>query len=355
MSRIFTFILTCTLIVVSMTSVQAQVSEATWQTLNTSLVKRHIIPAYQRLSDTSEQLAHQARTLCSGSTNPEQLKHTQAAFRRAFLAWQGIQHVRFGAVAILLRFDGYQYWPDKKNIGGKQLRQALAQTDTAVDDEFFHHASVTLKGFSALEKLLFTAHNLSKGSRGCQLLVGISGHNQKNSQDIYREWQQALPNLHVFDDASPYEDRADLTTELLKAWVEPIEAIRDNKILRPLGKNFASARWKRSEAWRSGESLNAVRANIAAFEDMYHGQGAVSIRSLIKQEAPAIEQNIRRALTKVKAQLTQIQDIKNTRLSNEQYKQLSALAVDLKALHQPLIQAMNALNVSLGFNSRDGD
>lgn len=353
MNRILTATLAGLLIIAG--TAKADVPEATWQALNTSLVKQHVIPSYQRLSDASAHLAQQARTLCSVSAKPKQLEHTQAAFRRAFLAWQGIQHVRFGAVSILLRFDGYQYWPDKKNIGGKQLRQALAQANSAVDDEFFHHASVALKGFSALEKLLFTPNNLSKGSRGCQLLVGISEHTHKNSQDIYHEWQQALPNLHVFDDTSPYEDRADLTTELLKAWVEPIEAIRDNKILRPLGKNAASARWKRSEAWRSGESLNAVRANISAFEDMYQGKGKISIQSLIRQEAPAIEQNIRRALTKVNAQLTQIKEIKNTRLSDEQYKQLSALAVDLKALHQPLIQAMNALNVSLGFNSRDGD
>ncbi|WP_315981987.1 hypothetical protein [Aliamphritea spongicola] len=62
----------------------------------------------------------------------------------------------------------------------------------------------------------------------------------------------------------------------MKALVEPVEVIRDLKILRPLGTAAKDVNGKvkprRSESWRSSRSLRNIEVNVATLHDLYSGQ-----------------------------------------------------------------------------------
>lgn len=355
------------LLILGIGVVHATPSEEQWSELNNAIIEQHLFPRYQRLVDTSSVMSDQLQLLCD-SPSAEQLSTAQDSFKRAQASWQGVQHIQFGPVTLLMRNHSLQYWPDKKNIGAKQLSAILTSTDPLFDDDFFRSASISVKGFPALERLLFTKDKQMQhlNSVECRLANAIAKHIHDSALAINNEWSEEARLILLANNNNSsatesdkflaYETPSEAATEFMKSLVEPIEVIRDNKLLKPLDKSAQESRWKKSESWRSGQSIDNIRENVIALHELYSGTHPISVKILLEasgdtQRASDIEAGFKTIAT----ELAQVPIFTGQKITPQIHHLLLQISDHLKALQNNLELAMQTLHIQLGFNSRDGD
>ncbi|MBV0933760.1 imelysin family protein [Marinobacterium weihaiense] len=352
--RIWPLWLATTGLVLAAGLAHADTSIPDWPRFNQQAVQQHVLPRYAALEHSTATLERTTSAFCT-TPSAAALEQARADWHNAMQAWQGIQHVQFGPVQFLMRNFGLEFWPDRKNIGARQLRQALA-SDQPYDAKFFRQASVSIQGFPALERLLFADNALEQLQQGrkCELSQAISGHVAAVSRAIHQEWQtQAEAD---FTASQEDEVAAELAVELMASLVEPIEAIRDSKLLKPMGKSAEAARYKRLESHRSSSSLANIRSNLAALQELYQGNQP-SVDSLLREAgAAALADEISATFNQLQQQLKQVSTpLKIAITQPEQHARLTEVTAQLKQLSEQLDNAMDVLGIQLGFNSRDGD
>ncbi|WP_417585762.1 imelysin family protein [Nitrincola sp.] len=358
LSRHIRWILTASCLLITNLAIADTPTEQDWQQLNSAIIDQQVIPGYQQLVNSTAQLAAATEQLCL-QPDDQQLQLAQTRYRHAMTDWQSIKHINFGPVTLLMRNFALQYWPDKRNSGSSHLRDALADTSVQFDPEFFSHSPISVKGFPALERLLFSdtaPDSLSDMSAECRLAQGIAEYIHQTAVDIHSEWPNMRERMLGAGDNNYFDLHADAATLLMKSLAESPEALRDNKVLAPLGNSYDRVRWQRSESWRSEQSISNLRTNLAALHSLYSGTLPISVRELlVKADESALADTLEQHFIALRAQLDSIDEVKQNRLSETQYQQLLDVADGLKQLHTDLGTAMYLLNIQLGFNSRDGD
>lgn len=341
----------------------AHARSVTWEDYNREAITTDILPAYQRLADEAGELAAATEALCQ-SPDQEHLAQSQQAFVDTLNAWQGISHVQFGPIQFLMRNYAIQYWPDRKGIGRRQLQAVLKMpADTRFDAEFFHQASISIKGLPALEQLLYNENALSalQGSGlECRLTQAIAGNVAEMARGVYQEWQQEQEQMlnpseaGVVDDDEMVSTVPELSVDLMKSLVEPIEMIRDTKLRAVMGRGPDATYPHRAESWLSGQSLANIRTNIQAARGLYEGDTAGLDQLLRQADQGVMADRISASFDRIQQLLAPLGDSLEAALQTH-YEELEELTVELKTLNTLLNDAMLALDVQLGFNSRDGD
>ena len=333
-------------------------TDESWSAWNSAVIDQHVIPRYQSLGSAAAAMSAAVQGYCASPTDGT-LQGAQAAYGQAMNAWQGIQHVKFGTVLYLMRDSAMQFWPDRKNITHKQLQAALKEEEVAYDAEFFRDASISIKGYPALERLLFDPAidaKRQKYPRYCELMTAIAGNIAEMTGSIAEQWGEARSQYSDAGHNDFFEEPADASVQMLKSLVEPLEVLRDTKLLRALGESAGEARWKKSESWRSGHSIDNLEANIAALDELYQGTEPVSVKTLLQAEEQAeLAKRISSSFSDLEAHLASIDEPSSESVSQAEWDELQAVMAEIRTLNEQLDEAMVALGINLGFNSRDGD
>jgi len=352
------------LVLTSANQTLAAPSQDQWQTYNQAAINELIVPGYQQLTQALEASQTQVNALCEVNqlkkpTTQAKLKAAQTAYRQAMDKWQAVQHIQYGPVTLLMRNYGLHYWPDKRGTGASQLRSALLLEDAVYNDDFFQSSSISLKGFPAMEKILFATdaiENLQANTVSCRFLTGVNHYMVKVAKEIEQDWKsQAERQLNP--GTNPYYDTpAEAAIPLMKSLAEPLQVIMDYKLDYPLGSGFDKARWSRSESWRSNQSISNINTNLEALHKLYSGLKPVSVHSLLLDAGEKNLANTIEAKFKTLNQQSQkIPEVNQQDLTAETDKQLRRLRPHIEELQKNLQLAMAVLEVHLGFNSRDGD
>ncbi|MBN0985900.1 imelysin family protein [Amphritea pacifica] len=339
--------------------VHAAPSQQQWKTLNHSLVEEHILPRYQALQNSTTQLSASTTALCQ---QPDQdgFDQVQKDFQQTMDAWQAVQHIQFGPIETLMRNFSMQFWPDRKNLIGKQLSLLLQQQDPqTLSIDYLYKASIGVKGLPALERLLFssTLADFENHSYRCQLTQTIAAYIAENSHATLTEWRDDYRHsiATAGSEESYYESHQEAAVDMMKSLIEPLEAIRDQKILRPLN-GGEQVRPRRLESWRSQRSLRNIQLNIASLNELYSGTSH-SVDTLLREQGRAAQaDNISTLFTTLERQLRAVQAPLVISLNQpDTVSQLLQLSDSLQQLDRELSAEMITLDIQLGFNSRDGD
>ena len=345
-------------------SVPSTLPPISWETFNTHTVDHYVLPAYKNLNTQAQALNKSIQSLCHSPVNStEKLQQSQQLFHDTMDAWQYIQNIQFGPIQTFMRNYSMQFWPDKKNHVSKHLSQLLHNKDQdSLSEDAFHKTSVSIKGLPAIERFLFVEDlnkSLSSKPFNCKVLIRISNYVAQTTRALVDEWLEFAPQFSNTNRVDGYfEDDIDAATSLLKTLIEPIEVIRDLKLLRPLGSEFGQQKSKRLESWRSQRSLRNIKMNIQSLSDFYHGKHVdqtqqPTLGSLInKQASEVIERQFKKVLKDIDSIPSPIDSSIDTKSG---YEALLSLSESLKTLHGLLESAVNNQGIHLGFNSRDGD
>lgn len=324
--------------------------------IHLAVADQHLIPAYRRLAGHTAQLNKVVQARCNeGETGRLAM---QRQFGAAFLAWQGIQHLRFGPIQVLSRDFRFQLWPDKRGSVGKHLATLLASRDPArLEAQAFAAGSAAVQGFGALERLLFEPPPQGDARDWyCQVTAAVTANLAGMAAATLDEWQHGEPSHRmVFATATggnPFYDGADeLAARLLNNLHTQLERMLEQKLARPLGASAQRAFPKRAEAWRSGLSLAALGENLAACEALYRVAFAARL------DDAELDARVTDAFSASTAALGSIDRPLAAAVTDPQARLVVERVRDELATLRALIgeDLSRALELPLGFNSLDGD
>jgi hypothetical protein len=275
------------------------------------------------------------------------------------------------------RWYRFQFWPDKRGTGQRQLRQLLADQDKSVlEPRALARQSVAVQGLSALEMLLFPADEVEVMDFGtadspsyrCLLAAAIGRNIAEMADAVQSDWTQVdRPYRDLLldpqragrpsgDPAGPqFADSRSVSGELLRSLNTAAQVILDLKLAEPLGPSLEAANPRKAESWRSRRSLANVCTNLDAMEHLYDTGFALLLRE--SEESAQMDRDLTRDLTEaVSTCLRMPPTLLDDRPSPEQRQALEGLrrlAASVRTrTGAPLA---DELHLSLGFNSLDGD
>lgn len=329
------------------------------QQVTNDLATHALLPAYQHWHDANQALSASAQAFCAGEHT---LPQARDQFTQAQRSWSALQPLALGPLSEGNRAWQVQFWPDKKNLVGRQV-ETLIKKNPAVDTAALGKASVVVQGLSAYEYLLFDPSlDLSQAEqlqRYCPLLQAIAQHQTGLSADVLELWQgpegmqQQLTKLP----STRFADSDEALAEILRSQISAIDGLK-KKLGTPLGRQSKGVPQPyQAEAWRSQGSLNNIQAALLAARSLWQGENYQGIRSLLNAEQQALAEQIDAAYEDTLKRLQDHSSSLTEQLQSEQGRQaLNELYDSLNRLHR-LHEAdlARALQIALGFNAHDGD
>ena len=326
---------------------------------STAIANQVILPSYTRWVEADKQLAISAQAFCAGTAD---LETARADFLHAQKAWAALQPLLIGPLAEGNRAWSVQFWPDKKNLVGRQV-EALISAGQPIDAQSLTNASVVVQGLSAYEYILYDSKpelaDAARKASYCPLLIAIGERQQHLAEEILAGWTKTdgvLAQMSKFPNQR-YADSHEAIAEVLRVQVTALDTLK-KKLGTPMGRQSKGIPQPyQAEAWRSQSSLKSLQASLLAAQSLWQGVEGKGLRSLLPSDQKPLADKIDAAYA---GALQALQD--NTRsltallddptgkpVLDDIYSRLDVV----HRLHQN--ELAKALNIQLGFNANDGD
>ncbi|MCV2879439.1 imelysin family protein [Sedimentimonas flavescens] len=306
-------------------------------------IGNHVLPGYAAFTKATADLAVAAQKDCAAEGLRDE-------WNAAFDAWLMVAHLRMGPAEEQGRALAIAYWPDPKDIGGRQLEAMLTKADPALlTPEGMAQASVAARGLFGLERLIYGEGAQISDTYACDLRKALAQDLAAMAATTEAGWTGGYADLVLSAGAegnasflTASEGRQALFTQLITG----LEFDADTRIGRPLG-TFDKPRPERAEALASGRSLRNVTLSLTALralaEALAQGLG----------EIPQTEAAFGRALDLA----GQLDDPTFTGVADPSGRlKVEILQQAIQATRTAAEAEIGALlGVSVGFNSADGD
>jgi len=334
----------------------AQEASTDFTPVNLAVTDAQVIPSYNAFAVAAADLQAQATTFCAAPA-ADGLATLQQHFHTTMDSWQSVQHIQFGPVTYFNWNFRVQYWPDDNNTGSRQLAALVAGKDsTVLAPETFARQSVGVQGFQALEQLLFeddALMELQQDPYRCAVVQAIAVNLHEIATGVATRWvDEFRTSVAEADDTDYFESAEDATIDFLKALVEPVRRIKEQKLDAVIGETFAAARPRRAENWRSERELRNIKLNVQALQQLF----VASEPPLSSVLQPADVEVVDAAFATLLGTLQAQPDSLALALQDEAgHAALLEVAVQLNTLFEAMEAALKNTDLYLGFNSLDGD
>jgi len=255
-----------------------------------------------------------------------------------------------------------QFWPDKKNLVGRQVEQ-LVTTQPQIDATALAKSSVVVQGLSAYEYILFDSKpdvaNAEQKARYCPLLVAIGERQKQLAEEILQTWNNTdgmLAQMSKFPNQR-YADSHEAIADLLRVQVTAIDTLK-KKLGTPMGRQSKGVPQPfQADAWRSQSSLTSLEASLAAAKTVWEGVDNKGLRALLPSEQKPLADKIDAAyaasLKLFAGNQRSLTDMLNDEAGRQQLNELYDSLNVVHRLHEA--DLAKALGIQLGFNANDGD
>lgn len=301
-------------------------------------LEAHVLPGFAALADTTADLSAAAEARCADAD-------LLPAYHRAFDAWMGVAHLRFGPLEEGEAGFAIAFWPDQRGATPKVLTALVADDPAA-----FAEISVAARGLFALDALL-EAGPPPSDAYACRLVRGVARDLSRTAAGVEARWRDPHAGWLATAGAegnplylSPEEGSRALFTALLAG----LQATADLRLGRPLG-TFERPQPRRAEAWRTGRPMRNAALALAAAGDLW--------ASAFAPEATAeVRAHIDAAFVAAAAALEAAGPIETAVTAPGSRLRVEAAQQAILRLHAALgAEVGPALGVAGGFNSMDGD
>ncbi len=329
--------------------------------LLTALTDVVVIPGYEALAAESSALNDALDAYCA-APDADGRAQVETQFHRVMDAWQRIQIIQFGPVHENKGTARFQFWPDKRGTGQRQLRNVLnSQDESVLATDALAEKSVALGDLQALEYVLFNKPEAlaTPNSFTCRYALAIARHQTAQASELVRSWHDGDYRDQVLNAASgtdAFFDETEAAGRFLNSLAATIDIVRLQKLDRPMGLTLADARPKRTENWRSHRSLRNIQLNMESvrlFLTVDDGFGDLLIS--IGKETTALEAEA--LVTEILSDIESFDQPLSDLVENaEARSDLENLLSKLRSL-ESLVRERLAQDLELvaGFNATDGD
>ncbi|MEX0693132.1 MAG: imelysin family protein [Rhodospirillales bacterium] len=316
-----------------------------YQNLRNTIRTEHIHPGYETLSVGAQELEHSIARHCRSTEQAPDRVAVQSAFHLAYDAWQAVQHIRNGPVNVEDRHARLQFWPDKRGITDRHLRQLMLTEPNRPLDQSISDMSVAVQGFPALERLLFGETALSQHAQApekinrCSAAHAIADNIARIARTLFDETRNATAGT----------DARTETRDLFNDLVTALKFVSTIKLQDPAGSE--RARPFLLENAISQRSVRNVEINIRAMRALYqllygNADTDANTHTLIVSQFDV-------ALNEVRALGENGVEALGQELGPVRFR---SLAATLESLRELIAEDLTTvLGLSLGFNALDGD
>ena len=331
-----------------------------WLETNELVASDYIVPRYQAFQSSSNILFTNLRDLCLNEASVELNDSVKASFESAYIDWANIQHIKFGPVSFLKRLERIQYWPDKHNVGERQLRKLLISLDDGGDLllEELQRKSVAVQGLATLERLLYSKDKRLSQSE-CRLAVLVSENVSSIATELDNNWRLApVEFAKEFSLAEhgegTYQSSKDVIGLIAESLVTQLLIIADYKIGRALPQKEGGRVYdRRLEAWRSGLSSTLLASSLDSLYALYQMAFAQRLAKLNAHVNHSINAQFNKVLNMQPNGDPPLSLLVKT---DDGLEQLKALQTQIKQLELMIRNDMYpVLEFNARFNSLDGD
>jgi predicted lipoprotein len=329
-------------------------------------LEQHIRPGYDRLAAAAGRFAQAMSRFCTAPAAGDEA--VIAAFDDLVTAWGRIEHIEFGPVTEETRRERIMFWPDRRNLGARQIARAIAARDASVTDAAqLASKSVALQGIGALEIVLFSDAGLERAAAEdrayrCRFGSAIAGNIDSIANEVAGAWNDdtgfAGYWLRPGGKNPTYLLASETTLALAKAFNQGLERARDERIAGPLGLN-KQRRETPAPLAVSGRSMRLVIANIEGARDLYDRGGlraAVLAAASGDANDKELAELVSRELATALERLEPVRQAAKPYVERNSRQQIVSSGFPLKnaRLIAGELLVRNA-GLSLGFNESDGD
>ena len=305
------------------------------------IVESHVVAGYDRLAREAANLQATAAVQCEAD-DPA----LRTAYHRAFDAWVGVSHLRFGPSEQEDRAFALAFWPDPRGSTPKALAALIGDEDPAVlVAKEFATVSIAARGFYALEFLLFDPQfaPVENQDYHCALIQTATTDIALNATAILEEWEDGYGDLMSSSGNDTYRNPTEAAQQLFTSLSTGLEFTSQTRLGRPMG-TFERPRPNRAEARRSERSLRHV---ILALEAMQ------ALGALISNENEELALAFKAALQRAR----ELADPVFAGVSNPQGRlKVEVLQQNIETIGSILAEDVGpSLGIAAGFNSLDGD
>ena len=338
-----------------------QIEGVYFTALTTALTDQVIVPAYKDLLDETADLSTSLRSYCAAHSDSN-ADDVRGHFHLTMDAWQRAQPIQFGPIIDAPGPARFQFWPDKRGTGQRQLRQILTTQDQSVlDADTLASKSVALTDLQALEYILFESPDIvTEDDFKCRYARAIAGHQHELAADLLQAW--SAPDgyrtqvLNAAEGTDAFFDEREAASAFLNSMAGAIDVVRLQKLDRPMGLVITDARPKRTESWRSARSLRNIRLNLETvqrFLTVKNGFSDLLVTTGKDTTAKATNDLLSDILSDLEAF---DQPLSSLVTDGNARAELESLLSKLRSL-QSLVREQMAQDLTLvpGFNATDGD
>lgn len=325
-------------------------AQPTHQDTLLDLTEQIILPDYQELAHAAQ---HQKNIWIEACDTPDALSigALQEAYHQTADAWGAVFHWASGPMIQELRRDRFNHWPERRNAVGRSLDRLLASKNPdALSLHQFSKTTVAVQGLPALERLLFTRHDVLQDDFACSVGRTISINLAAISSQVAREWNNKIwPNFQKgTGDSLHYGDPTAALNRLFSNFLTTFIILKDQKLLPALRSKIENANPKLLEGWRSERPLRNLKLNLAVVEAILN----VFAKALPPDDAANLTLKIKTCLELANRLAPLYEGVKQ----QPERTKIKQLIDALTLLQNETAQSLSRnLGLTVGFNSLDGD
>ncbi len=337
----------------------------------TDLSANVIIPGYENLTSEAQDFFIGTQSFCAlTSPSTSDLDAVRAQWTQTNLAWQSIQWVGVGGIASGINPIDFriQFFPDPSDVVTRAVEDLLDDPNVVTAD-FVATQNVGGQGLPALELLLYPDNEsdslltATDGAKRCEVLLAVAENVENISTEVLDSWLPTGGNFQeqLITGSGEFTSIRDAIEELVTNWLEHVESVKDDKLLAPLGSTSPGI-ITISEHFRSAQSIAAIAANLDAIETLFVNADGLGYDSILidileqDQIAQDMQSAIDTAQDSVAALSADFDSLEQALSSDAGRAQVNVIIEDLRVIRDFIsIEFIQALDISIGFNSNDGD
>lgn len=335
------------------------------------LVSVVMLPEYEELVSASKALV-KANEALEAAPSEGKLHEAQAAFRRLRGHYSQSEAFYFGPAAdISITGEAIDSWP----TDGEKV-EALVAGDKPVDADAVARLGANLRGFPALEYLLFDSAEGDEvvlarlreeglGARRLELAVSLAEDLSQNFERVRESWGDrdegyAHELAEAGVDSSIFARQRDGIDEVVTGMLYVAELMVMRKLAKPLGVDTnGKPHPELEQASRSDGTVDALRDNLRGLESVYlTKRGKQSGRSLSGEVRAAnrdLDERFRQSLTDALAAVDAVPGSFREALV-EDTKSIELVYQKVRVVKSTIqMELAGALGASIGFGFSDTD
>ena len=321
-----------------------------------------LVDMYQDFANESAKLEQSVVQFCKFK-NRQTLEHVRTQWVVTAMSWDRLEVYLSGPAIKNERDYHINFWP----ANSRQIDALVMDVNQELNSKLLSEGSVGRKGISGIEYLLFPENDSATlatftavtkyGVRRCQYLHTLAIEVRQHGREILADWLEppddyARGYRGATNELTSNLVASELVVELVTNMVRQTEQLRDIKLGKPLGKQTNGViKPFRLQSWRSGKSLQRMQASLAGVDALFEPMG----NYLRQQGKHALSELISAQLIMVAEQLRSIASpfVNALRQDRDKLETLYKQLTNLNALLRH--ELTEAMGISLGFNSADGD